>query len=109
MEAPAERSATPLGSFTSGVDGSSEGGRISTFRLPYNLTLYGVALLQEMRRRSYPARLDVQPVQLDGIWCLKLVYPFDQKPPKAPQRWYGHRVIVEKAKPPPPPEEKKAG
>jgi hypothetical protein len=107
MEAPAERTATPLGSFTSGVDGSSEGGRINTSRLPYNLVLYGVPLLREMRRRGYAAKLDVAPMQVDGIWCLKLTYPYDQKAPKAPELWHGHRVIVAKGPPPPPPEEKK--
>jgi len=105
-----ERTATPLGSFTSGVDGSSEGGRINTGRLPYNLVLYGVPLLEDMRRRGYTAKLSVEPVQVDGIWCLKLIYPHDQKPPKPVQaRWHGHRVIVQKAPPPPPPEAKKPG
>jgi hypothetical protein len=108
--ASSERTATPLGSFTSGVDGSSEGGRINTSLLPYNLVLYGVSLLDEMRRRGYPAQMQVAPVQVDGIWCLKLVYPFDQKPPKSvPELWYGRRVIIEKAPPPPPPQEKKGG
>src|SRR5919201_5229263 len=110
MEPPAERTATPLGSFTSGVDGSSEGGRINTTRLPYNLVLYGVPLLREMKRRGYTAKLDLEPVQMGGIWCLKLTYPYDQKAPKAPERWHGHRVIVEKGPPPQPPaEEKKPG
>jgi hypothetical protein len=107
--ASSERTATPLGSFTSGVDGSSEGGRINTSRLPYNLVLYGVPLLDEMRRRGYTAKLDVAPVQVDGIWSLKLTYPHDQKPPKdLPERWHGHRVVLEKGKTPPP-QEKKAG
>jgi hypothetical protein len=105
-----ESTATPLGSFTSGVDGSSEGGRINTGRLPYNLVLYGVSLLDEMRRRGYTAKLDVAPVQVDGIWSLKLTYPFDQKPPKpVPELWLGHRVLVKKGPPPQPPQEKKAG
>src|ERR687887_2135471 len=106
MEVPAERTATPLGSFTSGVDGSSEGGRINTTKLPYSLVLYGVPLLQEMKRRGYTAKLDLEPVQVGGIWCLRLTYPYDQKPPKwVPERWYGHRVVVEKGSPPPPPDE----
>ena len=105
----AERTATPLGSFTSGVDGSSEGGRINTHYLPYNLVLYAVPLLDEMRRRGYTARLNAEPAQVDGIWCLKLTYPYGEKPPKwVPERWHGHRVIVAKG-PPPPPEEKKGG
>ena len=38
-----------LGSRTSGVDGSSEGGRINTINLPGALMLYGVALLQDLQ------------------------------------------------------------
>jgi hypothetical protein len=105
-----ERTATPLGSFTSGVDGSSEGGRINTSRLPYNLVLYGVSLVDEMRRRGYPAPLQVAPTQVDGVWSLKLVYPHDQKAPKpVPELWHGHHVVLERAAPPPPPQEKKPG
>ena len=37
-----------LGSRTSGVDGSSEGGRINTVNLPGALVLYGVALVQAL-------------------------------------------------------------
>ena len=41
-----------LGSRTSGVDGSSEGGRINTINLPGALVLYGVALIQTLQRKT---------------------------------------------------------
>jgi hypothetical protein len=89
-----------LGSRTSGVDGSSEGGRINTNNLPGALVLYGVALLQELQRRGVKTRFSVAPVQLDGIWCLELSYTGD--PPAAvPDQWHGHRVILKKLEPPP--------
>jgi len=42
-----------LNSRTSGVDGSSEGGRIDSERLPITLSLYGTALVDELRARGY--------------------------------------------------------
>ena len=39
-----------VGSQTSGVDGGSEGGRLSTTRLPATLVLYSVPLLQAIKR-----------------------------------------------------------
>jgi hypothetical protein len=33
---------------------------------------------------------------VDGIWVLKLTYEGDE-PPAVPERWHGHRVVVEKA------------
>lgn len=91
-----------MASRTSGVDGSSEGGRISTIRLPYTLVLYSVPLIDEVRRRGYKGRLSAEPVQLEGTWCLKLVYEGD-KPKDVPALWHGHRVVVEAAPPPPAP------
>lgn len=91
---------TPLGSRTSGVDGSSEGGRINTSRLNQVLVLYGVPLLQELRGRGYPGRLDIEPVLIDGTWCLRLRYDGD-KPKNVPKLWHGHRVVLEKEKPKP--------
>jgi hypothetical protein len=70
-----------LGSRTSGVDGSSEGGRINTNNLPGALVLYGVALLQELQR-------------------LELSYTGDA-PAAVPNQWHGHRVILKKLEPPP--------
>ena len=86
----------------SGVDGSSEGGRISTVRLPYTLVLYAVPLIAEVRRRGYKGKLSAEPVLQDGTWCLELTYEGD-KPKKVPERWHGHRVVLKAAPPPPPP------
>lgn len=87
-----------LGSATSGVDGSSEGGRISTERLPITLVVYGVSLLQHLRKAGIPPPASLEPVQADGISCLRLTY--EGKAPKGiPQRWHGHRVLVQQVKP----------
>ena len=89
-----------LGSRTSGVDGSSEGGRINTINLPGALVLYGVALIQELQRKSLKTKLSVAPAQVEGVWCLELSYLGDE-PPAVPDRWHGHRVILRKLEPPP--------
>jgi hypothetical protein len=86
-----------VGSVTSGVDGSSEGGRISTARLPNTLVIYAVPLLNELRKRGYTGKLSVEPAPVDGIWVLKVVYE-GERPRSVPQRWHGHRVVVERAK-----------
>ena len=91
-----------LGSRTSGVDGSSEGGRINTINLPGALVIYGVALVQRLQSRGAKSRLTVAPVLLSGAWCLELTYQGDA-PVGVPDRWHGHRVIVKAAEPPPPP------
>jgi hypothetical protein len=91
-----------LGSRTSGVDGSSEGGRINTINIPGALVIYGVALLQALQRRNPKAKLSVAPVQVDGVWCLELSHEGDA-PAGAPSQWYGHRVMLKKVEPPPPP------
>ncbi len=91
-----------LGSRTSGVDGSSEGGRIDTINLPGALVIYGVALLQRLQRRNPKTKLSVAPVQADGIWCLELSYEGDD-PAGVPESWHGHRVARRKIQPPPPP------
>ncbi len=82
-----------LGSRTSGVDGSSEGGRINTVNIPGALVLYGVALVQVLQRQNPKSKLSVAPVQVDGVWSLELTYAGDP-PAGAPERWHGHRVIV---------------
>jgi len=82
-----------LGSRTSGVDGSSEGGRINTIDLPGALVLYGVALLQELQRKGLKTKFSVTPVKEDGVWCLELSYTGDP-PIGVPDRWHGHRVIL---------------
>ena len=90
----------PLGSRTSGVDGSSEGGRINTIRLNQVLVLYGVPLLQELRGWGYQGKLDVEPALVDGTWCLRVRYD-GEKPKDVPTLWHGHRVVVQKEKPRP--------
>jgi hypothetical protein len=91
-----------LGSSTSGVDGSSEGGRINTINIPGALVIYGVALVQSLQRHSPKTRLGVAPVQVDGTWCLELSYQGDE-PSGAPAQWHGHKVLLKKIEPPPPP------
>jgi hypothetical protein len=89
-----------LGSRTSGVDGSSEGGRINTISLPGALVLYGVALIQALQRKNPKTKLSVAPVQQDGTWCLELSYTGDD-PAGVTDHWHGHRVIVRKIETPP--------
>jgi len=91
-----------LGSRTSGVDGSSEGGRINTIDLPGSLVIYGVALVQALQATGVKSRLTAAPVKEDGMWCLELTYQGDP-PAGVPDHWHGHRVIVKAAPPPPPP------
>jgi hypothetical protein len=88
-----------LGSRTSGVDGSSEGGRINTINLPGALVLYGVALIPTLQRKNPKTRLSVAPVQVDGVWCLELSYQGDD-PAGVPDQWHGHRVTLRKVEPP---------
>ena len=82
-----------LGSRTSGVDGSSEGGRINTVNVPGALVLYGVALVQTLQRQNLKTKLSVAPIQVDGVWRLELTYSGDS-PVGVPGLWHGHRVIV---------------
>jgi hypothetical protein len=89
-----------LGSRTSGVDGSSEGGRIDTINLQGTLVLYGVALIQALQRKNPKTKLSVAPVQVRGIWCLELSY-MGNDPTGVPDRWHGHRVIIRKIETPP--------
>ena len=87
-----------VGSRTSGVDGSSEGGRLSTVRLPSTLVLYSVPLLQSIRRSGYAGKVNAEPALSDGSWDLKVTYEGDEPPP-VPERWHGHRVVVELLRP----------
>ncbi len=89
-----------LGSRTSAVDGSSEGGRINTVNLPGALMLYAVPLLQRIKRQGYQGKLSAAPVQVKGVWCLELTYEGDE-PEHTPPLWHGHRVVLKKAAPPP--------
>ena len=90
-----------LGSRTSGVDGSSEGGRINTINLLGVVVLYGVALLQSLHRANPKTKLSVAPVQEDGIWRLQLSYE-GEEPEGVPELWHGHRVVLKKVEPPAP-------
>lgn len=93
---------SPPGSRTSGVDGSSEGGRINTTDLAASLVIYGVALVQRLQAKGVKSKLSVEPVMSDGAWTLELTYQGDM-PSGVPDRWHGHRVIAKQAEPPPPP------
>ena len=88
-----------VGSRTSGVDGSSEGGRLSTMRLPSTLVLYSVPLLQAIRRSGYPGKVNAEPALVDGQWVLKVTYEGGERPTEVPERWHGHRVVVEERRP----------
>ena len=90
-----------LGSRTSGVDGSSEGGRTNTINLLGVIVLYGVALVQSLHRANSKTKLSVAPVQEDGIWRLQLSYE-GEEPKGVPEVWHGHRVVLTKVEPPPP-------
>lgn len=90
-----------LGSRTSGVDGSSEGGRINTTNLPGTLVIYGVALLQALAPRNPKSKLTFAPALEDGVWSMELTYEGDA-PASVPETWHGHRVVLKKAEPPPP-------
>jgi hypothetical protein len=94
--------AKSLGSRTSGVDGSSEGGRINTISLPGALVIYGVALVQYLQGKGVKSKLSIAPVLIDGAWRLELTYQGDQ-PAGVPELWHGHRVVQKAAEPPPPP------
>ena len=82
-----------VGSMTSGVDGASEGGRLSTSRLSSVLVLYSVPLLQELKRRGYDGRVTAEPELQEGGWVIKLTYEGDP-PADVPELWHGHRVVA---------------
>lgn len=94
-----------VGSMTSGVDGGSEGGRLSTLRLPSVLVLYSLPLIRETKRRGYSGKLTAEPALVDGGWVIKVVYEGDGPPSDVPEIWQGHRVVLEAA---PKPEAKEA-
>jgi len=87
-----------LGSRTSGVDGSSEGGRINTINLEGALVIYGVALLQTLQPKNPKSKLSVAPVQVDGVWALELSFQ-GEEPKGVPKTWRGHRVVHKKIEP----------
>ena len=89
-----------FGSRTSGVDGSSEGGRINTINLPGALILEAIPLLHSLQRKNPKTRLTVAPVQVDGVWSIEVGFQGDD-PLGVPQLWYGRRVVLKKSEPPP--------
>jgi hypothetical protein len=91
-----------LNSRTSGVDGSSEGGRINTERLSNTLALFATALVDELRARGYMDKVSVRADLRDGIPVLVATFAADP-PEDTPRLWHGRRVIVEKEPPPAPP------
>ena len=91
-----------LNSRTSGVDGSSEGGRINTDRPTITLAIYATALVDELKARGYTGKCAVRPDLRDGIPVLVATFPGDP-PHLVPKHWAGRRVIVEKEPPPAPP------
>ncbi len=95
-----------VGSRTSGVDGSSEGGRLSSTRLPTTLMVYALPLVQRLKQSGYGGKLTVEPAIVDGGWLLKLTYD-GPVPTGVPEHWYGHKVVLKKAEEAP--SEKKPG
>jgi hypothetical protein len=91
-----------LNSRTSGVDGSSEGGRINTERLANTLALFGTALADELKARGYAGKCAIRSDFRDGIPVLVATFQ-DDPPGFVPTLWHGRRVIVEKEPPPAPP------
>lgn len=87
-----------VASQTSGVDGGSEGGRLSTMRLPSALVLYSVPLMQAIKRAGYKGKLNAEPALVDGIWVIKLIYE-GERPTGVPDTWQGRRVVLEEQKP----------
>ncbi|MGH7883191.1 MAG: hypothetical protein ACREN8_09865 [Candidatus Dormibacteraceae bacterium] len=81
------------GSGTSGVDGSSEGGRLSTSRLGSILSLYSAALLQELRRQGCGNQLSVAPSLRGGRWVIEVTHQ-GTIPRWMPELWQGHRVVL---------------
>ena len=92
----------PLNSRTSGVDGSSEGGRINTERLANTLALFGTALADEIRARGHQGKVTVRTDLRDGIPVLVAVFAGDP-PADVPRSWAGRTVVVEREAPPPAP------
>jgi len=89
---------TSVGSRWSGVDGSSEGGRLSTIRLPSVLQLYAVPLAAAIRAAGYTGSLVTEPALVEGGWVLKLIHEGDP-PAGVPGLWHGHRVVLERTGP----------
>ncbi len=88
-----------LNSRTSGVDGSSEGGRINTEILDNTLVLFGTALVDSLRARGYRGRCTVRADRRNGIPVLVAVFA-EEPPDFLPARWGGRALLVEREAPP---------
>lgn len=84
-----------LNSRTSGVDGSSEGGRINTENQVNTLALFGTALMDELRARGHRGKVRVEPAVREGRWVLVATFA-DEPPAFVPDLWHGRHVIVER-------------
>ncbi len=82
-----------VASATSGVDGASEGGRVSSIRQPDTLVLYAVPLLKQIQRAGYGGKLDAEPAIENGGWVLRVTYDGD-RPDGVPATWSGRRVVL---------------
>lgn len=89
-----------LNSRTSGVDGSSEGGRVNTENLVNSLALYGTALMDVLRDQGYRGKSRISPELREGRWVLVATFP-GEPPAGVPGIWHGRHVIVEKEAPAP--------
>ncbi|HVB78236.1 MAG TPA: hypothetical protein VNI34_10615 [Candidatus Nitrosotalea sp.] len=88
-----------VGSLSSGVDGSSEGGRLSSSRLASTLMIYALPLASKLRRGGPGAKFEVSPRWNGWRWEL-VVSCTGAPPPGVPELWCGHRVVVERSKAP---------
>jgi hypothetical protein len=87
----AVRSKSLKGSWTTGVDGASEGGRIDSYQLDSALALYGVALASVLKDRGVPAAV-VTPVASGGGVYFDVTVALGAE--LVPDTWYGRRVVV---------------
>ena len=60
--------------------------------------LYAVPLVKQIRAGGYKGKIDVEPTFQGETWILKLVYD-GERPKGLPERWGGHQVVAQKAKP----------
>ena len=53
-----------------------------------------MSLLQALRRAGHDGKLNVEPAIADGVWVLQVEYE-GERPPDVPERWHGHRVVLQ--------------
>ncbi|MGH7876303.1 MAG: hypothetical protein ACRENM_01375 [Candidatus Dormibacteraceae bacterium] len=88
-----------VGSMFSGVDGSSEGGRLTTSRFNSTMTLFAVSLADAIRRGGQAGKVQVTPELTPNGWILSVAYD-GTKPKQVPNLWCGRPVRLEKMKAP---------